>query len=304
MKQRIRSWIAAFMLTVLAALLCHVGAFAAEGGAIAVGSAQANAGERVTVPLNMDKNPGIFGMALVVNYDPTVLTFDSVSYGDVFREGEFILTHRSGQVRISVFNTKIADNINTGKLMDLTFRVSKTAVGGQYAVSVAAVDETATQANGAAFRTDGRPMNVDSKYVDFTYSSGTVTVAGGAAPSGSAAGGAGSGSAEGNASGGGSDSLSGSSSEGGSTYETQTDKNGNVITPEGGAAGGEPNRAGGSCARYFWLFIAAAVAVIALAAAAAIVYRKRAAAKSGAGKELPRADSLQSDQQSEEHREE
>ncbi|MGN0557486.1 MAG: cohesin domain-containing protein [Acutalibacteraceae bacterium] len=295
MKQRIRSWIAAFMLTVLAALLCHVGAFAAEGGAIAVGSAQANAGERVTVPLNMDKNPGIFGMALVVNYDPTVLTFDSVSYGDVFREGEFILTHRSGQVRISVFNTKIADNINTGKLMDLTFRVSKTAVGGQYAVSVAAVDETATQANGAAFRTDGRPMNVDSKYVDFTYSSGTVTVAGGAAPSGSAAGGADSGSAEGNASGGGSDSLSGSSSEGGSTYETQTDKNGNVITPEGGAAGGEPNRAGGSRARYLWLIIAA---VIALAAAAAIVYRRRAAAKSGADC----ANSLQSDQQSEEHR--
>lgn len=287
------------MLIVLAALFCHVGAFAAEGGAIAVGSARANAGERVTVPLNMDKNPGIYGMALVVNYDPTVLTFDSVSYGDVFREGEFILTHKSGQVRFSVFNTKIADNTNTGKLMDLTFRVSKTAVGGQYAVSVAAVDETATQANGASYRTDGRPMNVNSKFVDFTYSGGTVTVAGGAAPSGSAAGGADSGRNPGNASGSGPDGLSGGSAGGNASgdpaYETQTDKNGNVIIPEGGASGGEPNRAGESRAWYLWLIIAVA-AVIVIAAAAAIVYRKRASAKGGAN--------LQSNQPSDEHRKE
>lgn len=88
------------------------------------------AGDKISVVLSIENNPGIAAMLLTADYNKDVLSLTNVIHGDVFDEGIYN-TEQSMMFWVSAAN--VTEN---GKLAILEFTVNENAVVGEYPVTV------------------------------------------------------------------------------------------------------------------------------------------------------------------------
>lgn len=95
---------------------------------IVVESRTARIGSTVFVTVSLEKNPGIWGMDLVVDYDKSQLTLTNVTNGTVFSAGEWIQGKLSGERYILSYEASGFDNVTgNGILATLEFTVNEDA---------------------------------------------------------------------------------------------------------------------------------------------------------------------------------
>ena len=159
-----------FALLLTVALLCTSIPFvasAATAGTVTVESAQASAGETVSVSAVVSNNPGIVSMDLTLTYDQTRLELVSVTNEKFLTVGE-----QTAEVTLSenltVYPQKVIMNGGSlpqnvtanGKLLTFTFKVREDAPLGDAFVALDSTDI----------------INVDVEQVPFTFVDGTVSV--------------------------------------------------------------------------------------------------------------------------------
>lgn len=146
---------------------------AGERGMISLDSVSAKVGEKITVPVKMEKNPGLLAIIFSVTYDSNVLAYDSVNYsGKLFSKDEIeVNSSLTGEVVFSLVTSSLTDDVTgTGNLFDVIFTVKKDAVNGTYPIT-ANITESGNMS--------GQAVNSSEQLVDFDFTNGTVTVSGG-----------------------------------------------------------------------------------------------------------------------------
>ncbi|MBE7057685.1 MAG: hypothetical protein E7387_01100 [Ruminococcaceae bacterium] len=131
---------------------------------ITIENVEAESGEDVAIKVMIENNPGIWGMDLKISYDKSALTLTSVDNGDFYQASEWTKGNLNADVYILSYEAGGLDNITTksGTLAILNFKVSDTAVAGDYAVTASC--------------NDGDIINVSFENVPFTITGGGVTV--------------------------------------------------------------------------------------------------------------------------------
>ena len=134
---------------------------------ITIESMVAGPGESVSVKVEIDNNPGIWGMDLMISYDKTALTLTNVENGDFYQESEWTKGKMDADVYVLSYEAGGFENVTTksGTLAILTFMVNDDAVAGDHFVS-ASYDA-------------GDIINVEFEDIDFNIVDGGVTVQGG-----------------------------------------------------------------------------------------------------------------------------
>ena len=131
---------------------------------IALEDAEGEIGQDVSIKVLIDNNPGIWGMDLRISYDKNVLTLTSVDNGDFYQDAEWTKGNLNSDVYILSYEASGLDNITiqSGTLATLNFKVSDTAVAGDYAVT-------------ASYNL-GDIINVEFDDIDFNITNGKVTI--------------------------------------------------------------------------------------------------------------------------------
>ena len=119
-----------------------------------VANVNAAAGDTVTVPITIVKNPGILGMTLKVQYDATALTLTDSANGDALEMLSFTKpkNYKSGCIFTWYGEVLEASDIVDGGVLTLTFTVSETA-SGSYPI-------TLTYTDGDIFDADLNPVEI------------------------------------------------------------------------------------------------------------------------------------------------
>lgn len=100
---------------------------------ITVGNASANAGQTVTVPVNITTNPGIAAFLFEVEYDSSAMVLTDVTAGAVLAGGTI-----SKNLELNTVVWRNANNVTgTGVLLYLTFQLQEDGAENNYVVSVA-----------------------------------------------------------------------------------------------------------------------------------------------------------------------
>ncbi len=146
-------------------LIASIGAISsfAEGGPkIKVVSAMAEKDSSVAVAVDLEGNPGIWGLKLRISYDDSVLTLKSVDAGTVFTADELIMSESLGKKPyvIVASSNQLKNKTENGTVVTLNFEVSREAEYSAYSVEV-----EVAQAN-----------NIDSEDVAVESENGRVTV--------------------------------------------------------------------------------------------------------------------------------
>ena len=110
-----------------------------------VGSAAAKAGETVTIPVSITKNPGIVSMKMTISYDESVLELIEATAGDFVVDEQENVTVSSpsfGPIGGGIFTINWVDALatenvtKTGVIANLTFKVKEDAAEGDYNVFI------------------------------------------------------------------------------------------------------------------------------------------------------------------------
>lgn len=155
------------LVDVIRALKLAVKADAITAPTFVVGNVSAAAGETVTVPVSIVKNPGILGMTLVVGYDDTVMTLTDSTNGDALSMLSFTKpkNYKNGSIFTWYGEALEEDEIIDGGVLTLTFAVAEDAADGAYSVSVS--------------YTEGDIFDADLSSVSVAVRNGTCTVTSG-----------------------------------------------------------------------------------------------------------------------------
>lgn len=106
---------------------------------IVVESTDAKAGDEIEISVYVVHNPGILGMSATISYDESMLTLLSAENGDIV-ENILDLTSSADLQNGSRFlwdGVEINENqIQDGKILNLTFRVEKTVKNGKYPIAL------------------------------------------------------------------------------------------------------------------------------------------------------------------------
>jgi len=148
--------------------------FASEAAVITVGSAVAEPGQRVTIPVTIESNPGIMNIRLNIEYDATRLRIDSVdsvvrgtALGRLSFVGVDESTFRNNP--FTVMRQGTLNDTSTGVLIYVEFTILENAPAGEAAVTAIVGDRD-------AFRHD--TVNRSMIPITVSASSGGVTVLG------------------------------------------------------------------------------------------------------------------------------
>ena len=110
---------------------------------ITVGIATATVGGKVSIPVTIKNNPGIAGAALVVSYDTSALTLDSIEAGTVFAKGVFSPRVENGLAQWYYVDTD-ENIIANGTMYTLNFTVNESAKEGSYPIQIGLKDNEPT----------------------------------------------------------------------------------------------------------------------------------------------------------------
>ena len=152
----------ALILTLLMMLTTVISSAASPS--ITVSSVEAKAGETVTIQISIHNNPGIVGMGLDVSYGEQ-LSLTNVADGGILGDSVHPENYSLNPYRLTWANDTTKTNFSeNGTLATFTFKVADNAPAGKYTVSV-------------SYNNDNFDIfNVDAETVDFTVSSGNITV--------------------------------------------------------------------------------------------------------------------------------
>lgn len=145
----------ALLLTAALLTACLASAaYAAESPAIEVGTAEASAGDTVTLTVVMKNNPGIFAMSMPITYDETRL--EDPVYEGVGLTGWTIGTKAQWE------SSAMSDSNYSGEILKLTFTVKADAPAGFAAVSVDPVTAGNLDEERVAFAVTGGGVEVSA----------------------------------------------------------------------------------------------------------------------------------------------
>ena len=104
----------------------------------AIGTADAQAGETVDIPILIENNPGIIALRVTVTFDPGVLTLQNVTNESLFSEGVFTPggSYNTASYNILWENGTGENATANGTFATLTFLVAEDAPVGDTAISV------------------------------------------------------------------------------------------------------------------------------------------------------------------------
>jgi len=143
--------------------------FASEGANIVVGQASALPGERITIPVRLNINPGLAGMILDIEYDSTRLRIDEsreISRGMSLLGLTYIGvtqdTFARNPFRAVWFGTR--NDTSTGELLNIQFTILDNAPFGDAFIRVSIDEEN--------------PFDIDGNPVKMTVHQGHITVLG------------------------------------------------------------------------------------------------------------------------------
>ena len=171
MKTKIISVITAICL--LLSVMTMFASAAGEKGMITVDSVSAKVGEKVTVPIKMEQNPGLLAIVFSVTYNKDVLSFDSINYsGKLFSKDEIeINSDLTGEVVLSLMTSSLTKDVTgTGEIASIVFTVNKNATNGTYPITANVT---------SSGNMSGQAVNASEQLVDFGFINGTITVSGG-----------------------------------------------------------------------------------------------------------------------------
>lgn len=171
MKTKIISVITAICL--LLSVMNMFASAAGEKGMITVDSVSAKVGEKVTVPIKMEQNPGLLAIVFSVTYNKDVLSFDSINYsGKLFSKDEIeINSDLTGEVVLSLMTSSLTKDVTgTGEIASIVFTVNKNATNGTYPITANVT---------SSGNMSGQAVNASEQLVDFDFINGTITVSGG-----------------------------------------------------------------------------------------------------------------------------
>lgn len=97
---------------------------------ISIGSAKGMAGDTVDIPLNIDKNKGIWGGQILINYDSDNLSFVSISNGEIF--GQCEANDTGDCVAILATQLNLENSYSDGNIVTLKFKIKLSANDGVY----------------------------------------------------------------------------------------------------------------------------------------------------------------------------
>ena len=100
---------------------------------ITIGTAKAMTGDVVEIPVSIEKNHGIWGGQILIDYDSDNLSFVSVSKGTVFDECE--INDAGGCVALLVTQSALKNTNNNGDIVILKFKVKVSADKGEQSLS-------------------------------------------------------------------------------------------------------------------------------------------------------------------------
>ena len=125
-------------IIILNLILCSL-PVAATGTVLSGSLKTALPGERVSISLTLENNPGLAAWKVDLNWDETVLTLDksSIRLSDSFSGGLFVSNSKTnGKLSLVWAN---AENVSSdGALVTLSFTVADTAVPGDYPITISA----------------------------------------------------------------------------------------------------------------------------------------------------------------------
>ena len=138
----------AFGLSLLMLLTCIVPVSASSSSMLIVGNVEGGAGEKVIVPIALDKNSGFVSMSLSVTYDTSALTLISCEYTEVISGSVHSANYISPYVLTWENDTLTSNITSTGTIVYLTFLVSEDAEAKDYSVIVRIPTDGILDANG------------------------------------------------------------------------------------------------------------------------------------------------------------
>ncbi len=107
-----------------------------DGHTIVVESVTASAGDTVEIAVSIKNNPGILGTLVSVEFDESVLTLTDYENADAFSE----LTLQGPANKVSgcnfVWYGSEMENVIDGDILTLSFKVSESALSGEYGIVV------------------------------------------------------------------------------------------------------------------------------------------------------------------------
>ena len=92
--------------------------------------------EDVSVAVNIDGNPGVWGMDVKISYDRSAMTLISVENGGFFQDSEWIRGNLSASTYTLSYEASGFDNVTTfaGTLAILHFKLNVDAASGTYEI--------------------------------------------------------------------------------------------------------------------------------------------------------------------------
>ena len=105
---------------------------------IVVNNVTASAGETVVVPVSIQNNPGVLGMALKISYDDSIMTLSKAATGDAVKD---VLTftppkNLTNGCKFAWDGLEITpDQTKDGTILLLTFQIDSGASAGAYPIS-------------------------------------------------------------------------------------------------------------------------------------------------------------------------
>lgn len=126
------------VLCMLCMLLVPLTVNADSDAKIIVSSTVTERGETASVTLDLEGNPGIWGLKLKVNYDHQALSLQSVTEGNIFEERDVVLPESlSREQFVFVAASDNLEDITTdGTMVTLNFLVENGAAAGAYPIEL------------------------------------------------------------------------------------------------------------------------------------------------------------------------
>ncbi len=106
-----------------------------NAGVLELGSATAKAGEEITVPITLKKNPGVWGLQLHFDYDKDALTYVGISNKEFF--DEYDVNINNGMGIINTYQSDITTVNKDGTVAELTFKINPDTKPGKYTLKIA-----------------------------------------------------------------------------------------------------------------------------------------------------------------------
>lgn len=161
---RFRKILAGLCMLCMVCVICFgtMSVYAREAAELAASDCTAQRGKTVSVTLNLEGNPGIWGLKFKVGYDHSALKLTSVKNGTVFSEEDVVLPESLEKEQYVFLATagQLEDIQADGSMVTLNFEVAEEAAFADYPVTL-----EITQA-----------INVDGKNVSISGKNGNVKV--------------------------------------------------------------------------------------------------------------------------------